>query len=107
MQLAPAVSLVVYALAVARVTGLITADQITAGLRKRITERLAPGDDPPKGWRAEAFYLMTCSWCVSIYVGVVGAVLWFTVGNNPVLLVCAVAAAFSQLTGMVSDVGRG
>lgn len=106
MQLAPAVTLVVYALAVARVTGLITADQITAPLRKRAVQRVNP-NELVVGWRAEAEYLLTCQWCVSIYVAAVGAVVWFTVGNNPVLLVCAVAAAFSQITGMLSSVGRG
>lgn len=109
MQLAPAVTLLVYGLAVARVTGLITADQITASLRKRAIGWLDPYPNaaPAKGWRAEAIYLITCSWCVSIYVGVAGAYVWFTVGNNPVLLTCAVGLAFSQLAGALSSVGRG
>lgn len=104
----PALLLLVYALAVVRVTGLITRDQITASLRRRIVERLVPVEvEVPTGWRAEALYLVTCSWCVSIYVGALGAVVWYTVGNHPVLVVCAVALAFSQLAGMLSDVGRG
>ncbi len=101
-------SLVVYALASMRVVGLITADQLTAGLRSRVVRSLmGPGDDAPLGWRAEAIYLVTCTWCVSIYVSAGAAVVWYTVGNTPVLVVCAVALAVSQLTGMLSDVGRG
>jgi Protein of unknown function (DUF1360) len=104
----PAVVIFVYALAAMRVTGLITADAVTAPLRTRLTEWLIPEDAPRMvPWRRELAFLITCAWCVSIYVGVVAAVVWYTVGNTPLLLVIAVALAFSQLTGMFSDVGRG
>ncbi|MET0904305.1 MAG: DUF1360 domain-containing protein [Acidimicrobiales bacterium] len=102
------ISLVVYAFAAMRVVGLIVKDQITAPARKRLVDWLDPEDGPgAKGWREQLVYLVTCPWCVSIYVGAVAAVVWYTVGNNPFLVVCAVALAFSQLTGMFSDVGRG
>jgi hypothetical protein len=101
------VSLVVYALAVARVTGLITADQVTADVRAWAVKRLMPEAQALEvGWRREVVYLLTCAWCVSIYVGAAAALVWYTVGNQPVLIVCAVALAFSQVAGMLSGVGR-
>lgn len=105
MHLSPYVVLALYALAVMRVTGLITADQVTAGIRAKVVIWLMR--EPRAGWRNELLYLVTCAWCVSIYVGTAAAVLWYTVGTNPVLLVGAIALAFSQLAGMFSDVGRG
>ena len=110
MHLPVFVTLVVYVLAAMRATGLITADQLTAALRARVIEWLWLTPDSaadPTGWRKYGTYLLTCSWCVSIYVGAVAAVVWYTVGNNPVLFVIALALAFSQVTGMLSDVGRG
>lgn len=102
--------LVVYALAAGRVTGLITADQLTAKARAWAVRRLdAPVNSTGHfhGWRAYATYLVTCAWCVSIYVGAVAAVVWYTLGDNPVLLVAAVGLAISQVTGVLSDLGRG
>ncbi len=102
------VTLVIYALATARVTGLITADEVTAPLRQKLVARLDPDPDArARGWRKQAVYLLTCAWCVSIYVGASAAIVWYTVGSNPILVVLAAALAFSQITGMVSDVGRG
>jgi hypothetical protein len=104
----PALVFSIYALAAMRVTGLIVADAITAPLRTRLTEWLVPAEAPRMvPWRRELAFLLTCAWCVSIYVSAVAAVVWYTVGNTPALLVIAAALAFSQLTGMFSDVGRG
>lgn len=102
-------TLALYALATARVTGLVTADAITAPARKWAVERLDPFPNarPAKGVRGHAVYLLTCPWCVSIYVGALAAIVWYTVGNHPVPVVLAALLAFSQTTGMISNVGRG
>jgi uncharacterized protein DUF1360 len=106
--MSPYIVVVIYALAVMRVVGLITADQITAPLRAKMIGALLPKEgEQALGWRAHAVYLLTCPWCVSIYVGATGALVWYTIGNNPFLLVIAAGLAFSQLTGMFADVGRG
>lgn len=92
-------TLALYALATARVTGLITQDQLTSAPRVWATKRL--------GRREQLIYLLHCPWCVSIYVGAAAAIVWYTVGNHPVPVVLAALLAFSQITGMISNVGRG
>lgn len=107
MQLPATVTLVVYALAAMRVTGLLAQDQLTGGARGWVVRRVDRHEAEDRGWRAALIYFIHCPWCVSIYVGAGAAVVWYTLGNTPLLLVIAVALAFSQLTGMFSDVGRG
>lgn len=97
------VLLVIYALAVARVTGLIQADTITERARDRLLLWL---DDRPGTLGAYLATLITCPWCVSIWVAFIASpIVWFW-GESPVLLIPAVALAFSQFTGMISNLGR-
>lgn len=113
--MSPALTLAVYALAVARVTRLITADRITEAPRRWLVVRLwartlpfsdareeagrrfAAGGVPPLG-----AYLVTCPWCVSTYVGIVAAPLWYWAGSSPWLLVPAAALALSYVTGFLA-----
>lgn len=96
------VVLVVLALATARITGLITSDDITADLRNRIIYRKGSVDHP-RGLIAD---LIRCQWCVSIWVAiVVVTVAWF--GHSHIsLFLIALVLAFSQITGMLSKLGR-
>jgi len=95
--------LLIYALAVARVTGLITADAITEPIRDRIIGWL---DDTP-GSSGEWFAtLITCPWCAGMWVSLVAAPLVWAWGDSPVMLVLALALAFSQFTGMTNSLGR-
>lgn len=94
--------LVVLALATARITGLITADDITAPIRDRIAYRNGRRSDP-RGVLAD---LATCQWCASVYVaaGVVASSwLW---GSHLWLWLIALGLASSQVTGMLSKLGR-
>lgn len=103
----PTALLLVYALGAVRVVGLITADEITSKLRARAIVWLMPeGRAGYATWRWVAAKLLTCAWCASIYVGITAAVVWYTVGDWPPLLVLAAGLAISQLAGMLSDVGR-
>lgn len=104
------ITLLVYALAVARVTRLVTADKITEGLRGRVirwADRRAgvdPADEfPPTPLLA---YLVTCPWCVSIYVGAVAAPLVYWLGETPWTLVPALALAFSAVAGYLAAIGE-
>jgi fatty acid desaturase len=95
--------LLIYALAVARVTGLIVADSITEPVRDAITARL---DDRPGTLGESIATLITCPWCAGMWVSLAAAPLVWFHGDNPVILILALALAFSQATGMIASVGR-
>ncbi len=95
--------LVVYTLAVARVTGLIYADSITETLRDNLLGWL---DDRPATLGAFISDLIQCPWCVSIWVGAIAAPLVWFWGDNPVILCLGLMLAFSQVTGMSHNLGR-
>jgi fatty acid desaturase len=98
-----ALHLLIYALAVARVTGLITADSLTEPVRDKIIARLDPA---PGSAGAAVATLITCPWCAGMWVSLAaGPMVWYW-GDSPFMLVSAVVLAFSQFTGMVSDLGR-
>jgi hypothetical protein len=91
-------ALLIYALAVARVTGLVVADSITEPLRDRLSERV--------GHESRWAVLVTCPWCAGMWVALVAAPLVWLVGDSPVMLVMGLALAFSQVTGMTNQLGR-
>lgn len=97
----PAVLFVVYALAVARLTKLITSDRITKAPREALIRRL-PEDS---AWA----YFVVCQWCTSVWVGAVAApVTWWwgglQVDGVPSLLaVPALALAYSAFTGYLAQ----
>lgn len=95
--------LLIYALAVARVTGLIVADSITEPIRDWIVARL---DDRPATLGESISTLITCPWCAGMWVSLAAAPLVWFLGDSPVMLILGLALAFSQLTGMTSDAGR-
>jgi hypothetical protein len=96
-------AMLIYALAVARVTGLIVADTITEPIRDRIVGWL---DDTP-GSAGEWFAsLITCPWCAGMWVSLIAAPLVWFWGDSPFMLVPALAMAFSQVTGATANLGR-
>lgn len=112
--------LVVYALAVARITRLINADKITERPRKYLIRRawiaaypwvtdkpdevdknlrmVIGTSDPPK-----LAYFISCPWCVSLWVGLIAAPLAYFWGENPILAVPALALALSHFTGFLAE----
>lgn len=105
-----AIILLVYALAAARVTRLITSDKITEGLRGHVirwADRRA-GVDPTEAFAPTPMlaYFVTCPWCVSIYVGAVAAPLAYWWGESPWLLVPVLALALSGFTGYLAKIGE-
>lgn len=95
--------LLLYALAVTRVTGLIVADSITESLRDRA---LAWLDDRPATLGAYIALLISCFWCTSMWVSIFAASLIWLWHDSPVMLIGAIVLAFSQVTGMLSNLGR-
>lgn len=103
MTVPAALALLIYALAVARLTGLITADTITEPVRDRV---LAWLDDTP-GSSGEWFAsLITCPWCAGMWVSLIASPLAWFFWDSPVMLIPAIALAFSQVTGMTNNLGR-
>ena len=96
--------LVVYALAVYRLTRLVTTDTITDGVREWLRVR-AYGrvgyDDKGSALGVWAFGLVTCDWCSSIWLGF-GAMLAWKYGGTPSNLV-AVALSYSAVAGIVRE----
>lgn len=108
MSDAPALAvLLVYALATARLTGLATgADEITAPAVLWLVDKINPAG-LEKGWRFLAAYGVGCMWCVSIYLGILAmAPVAYWYATEPWALIPAMGLAFSQVTGMVSGLGR-
>lgn len=97
------VMLGIYALAAARITGLITTDTITEPLRDKILGWL---DDRPATLGAFVAKLITCAWCAGLWVSGVTALLVWWHGDNPLLLLPALGLAIGQFVGMTSHVGR-
>lgn len=96
------VVLVVLALATARITGLVVSDDITAHVRNRVAYR----NGNLAQLRPVVGKLVTCQWCASIWVSFLIVVLpWFVFGWTWLWLPF-VGLAFSQVTGMLSDLGR-
>lgn len=96
-------ALLIHALAVARVTGLITTDTITEPVRDRIITRL---DNRPATLGQFVSDLITCPWCAGMWVSLVAAPLVWFWGDSPVMLIPALALALSQVTGMTNSLGR-
>lgn len=86
--------LVVAALAVARVTRLITTDYLTDPPRSWLVRRL--------GQNSKLAYLLVCQWCMSMWVASVAALLLWAVGPVPGLVWPMTALAMSQAAGMLS-----
>ncbi len=103
MTIPPAVALIVYALAVARLTGLIVADSITEPARDALIGWL---DDRPKTLGSALATLITCPWCAGMWVSLIASPMVWLWWDSPWLLIPAIAGAFSQVTGMVASVGR-
>lgn len=85
--------LIVDALAVYRLTKLVIDDQITEPLREKVWKRYPPSTN--------IGYLVTCPWCVSIYVG--GAVVAARLVAPRQWDRVAQGLAFSSITGLISS----
>jgi hypothetical protein len=111
-----AITIAVFALAVARVTRFITADKLSETIRHRIVwklwlrsckgdaewARLKISNKAPEPLLA---YLLTCPWCASIYVAAVAAPVCWLWGDSPYTFVPALGLAFSQVTGLLAMIG--
>lgn len=91
------------ALATARITTLLTHDEIAAPLRSWIAKRFDTGDENRTHPLA---YMAFCPWCVSVWVAVVLAALVYFAYGNELVYIGLLALAASQVTGMIAGIGR-
>ena len=91
----------VYALAIARVAGLITDDMISRPVRDWVVAHL-----PPWPVSVSVETLLTCTWCASIWVAAAVVPLAWHWGDRAWLVVPALVLAASQVAGMTSTLGR-
>lgn len=89
-----------YALAITRVTVFVTKDSMTKPFRRWLDKQLSPLGI----WLHD---LLTCPWCLSVWVAAAAVALVVTFGwLAPWLLYPALILAFSQVAGMLAPVGR-
>jgi hypothetical protein len=115
-----AITICVFALAVARVTRFITSDKLSEGPRAWLVDRawrrwrpVVPLTERPYADEPKPAYLLTCAWCASIYVAAVAAPICWAWGDSPYALLPALACAFSyaaglfaQLSGVLEKIGE-
>lgn len=83
------------ALATHRLTKLIIDDKLTEDLRDKVFARFGNPDD------SKISYLITCPWCVSIYVGA-GVAVIRSVAPRPWSMVARALVA-STITGLIEE----
>lgn len=85
--------------AVARVTRLLTTDQIFEPVRMWIINR--------RGVDSQITYLAHCQWCMSVWIGAIGSAIAVIVAPlpdvHPAIQVVGLSAAFSYATGALAE----
>jgi hypothetical protein len=87
--------LIITMLATYRLTRLVTADEITKGLRGWVVDR--------SQWLG---YLVTCDWCLSVWIAPLPALSVVVWGDVTPVQVVLVALALSGATGLLSLLER-
>ncbi|SCK26967.1 Protein of unknown function [Streptomyces sp. WMMB 714] len=78
-----------------RITRLITKDTLAAGFRSWTAQRF--GDD------SKFAYLVTCSWCTSVWVAAAVVPVAFLAGNTVAFQAVAMVLTLSYLSGVASN----
>lgn len=103
----PLVLLLIYALATARLTGIVTGeDEVFAPQVLWLVKRINP-HEVTTGWRFKLGYFVTCMWCMSAWIGlllIAPVAYWY--GTEPWALIPAMGLAFSWFSGATSGWGR-
>lgn len=86
-------------LATARLTRLVTGDQITERPRVWLTLKLEG--------HPQLQYLLHCPWCASMYVGAVVAGAWWAWGDTMWLMMVYAALSASYATGFLASKTEG
>lgn len=92
-----ALTFAVFALAVARATTFVTDDKLAERARIRFISHVKEG--------GLLEYMITCPWCVSIWIGAPAAFIWWNWPDRWWSLGIAAWWAFSQITGKLAQWG--
>lgn len=93
------ISLILAALATARVTRLVTGDKLTERPRLWALTHVVRR----RGDESLLAYLITCPWCVSVYAGTGLAAGWWLWGESRWFTAAVAALAFSYATGWLAS----
>lgn len=88
-------ALVLAALAVARLTRMVTTDRLFLGPRMWLIKRLDR--------ESLLAYLIVCDWCVSVYAGLAMGGAWYLWGDTRAFLGITGALAFSYVAGWLAE----
>lgn len=92
-------TLILAALATVRITRLVTSDRLTERPRLWLLTQVIRR----RGEDALLAYLITCTWCVSVYTGAAVAGAWYLWGDHRIFTACVAALAFSYVTGWLTS----
>jgi len=92
-------TLLLAALATARITLLITTDRITEAPRQWLVRKAVAR----AGSESLAAYLLVCNWCSSVYVGAGVAGAWWVWGEQRWFAAVCAALAFSYVAGYLNN----
>lgn len=95
-----AIQFLLVALAVARVTRLVVADEITREMRDAVMRRL----NEEKAFHLKLAYLLTCTWCASVWVAPPIAVGTHYFGAHDWWWLTLSTVAASQVAGMLGEI---
>jgi hypothetical protein len=106
----PVLIIALYVLAAARLTGLVTVDEITRPAREKLVSRF----DAHRRTHRWIVYLTGgaddradgCQWCASVWVAAGTAPIVYHWYDNPAVSIPMLALAASQIVGMVNSLGR-
>jgi hypothetical protein len=93
------ITLILAALATARLTRMVTTDRITQAPREQLLRYLITryGED------ALIVYLVICDWCVSVYVATAVTAAWVLAGDTLWFQAPAAALALSYAAGFLAS----
>lgn len=92
-------TLILAALAVARLTRMVTTDRITQAPRERLLRYLISKYSED----ALVVYLIICDWCVSVYVAAGVTAAWILAGDTLWFQAPAAALALSYVAGFLAS----
>lgn len=95
--------LLIYLLAVARLTGMTVDDVLLDGPRDAVLGWLDP---TPRSLGAYLAKLITCQWCSAVWWSAAVIPLMWYFGHSPWMLIPATVLAVAQVVGMLSQTGR-